>query len=137
MHWFLIKPKSFTRRKLMILLNGWISTRDINFHIKFYFCHYFSCRLNSSTKLYINCTPNHRRNVGRRNNTSGNNLLVNISPINSPKSTSRSSSTNSTGDRLDTPPGSPLSQPYWKSRLNTLKNSFLGSPRQELHFSSS
>jgi BR serine/threonine kinase len=28
-----------------------------------------------------------------------------------------------------TPPGSPLSQPYWKSRLNTLKNSFLGSPR--------
>ena len=26
-------------------------------------------------------------------------------------------------------PGSPNSQPYWKSRLNTLKNSFLGTPR--------
>lgn len=26
-------------------------------------------------------------------------------------------------------PGSPYSAPYWKSRLNTIKNSFLGSPR--------
>ena len=26
-------------------------------------------------------------------------------------------------------PGSPYTAPYWKSRLNTIKNSFLGSPR--------
>ncbi|GIX84382.1 hypothetical protein CEXT_128211 [Caerostris extrusa] len=31
---------------------------------------------------------------------------------------------------LNTPPGSPgMNQPYWKSRLNTIKSSFLGSPR--------
>ncbi|KAK7080749.1 Serine/threonine-protein kinase brsk1 [Halocaridina rubra] len=35
------------------------------------------------------------------------------------------------GDESSTPsaPGSPYSAPYWKSRLNTIKNSFLGSPR--------
>ncbi|KAA0186108.1 hypothetical protein HAZT_HAZT010313 [Hyalella azteca] len=34
-------------------------------------------------------------------------------------------------DNNETPsaPGSPYSAPYWKSRLNTIKNSFLGSPR--------
>jgi hypothetical protein len=81
------------------------------------------CRINSTTKVYINCTPNHRRNIGRRNGGAANNLLV--SPINSPKPHRTANSE----ELLDTPPGSPLSQPYWKSRLNTLKNSFLGSPR--------
>lgn len=81
---------------------------------------------NASTKLYINCTPNHRRNR-RGNGTNGSNILLS-SPLNSPKSPRNTSS--SEESLLETPPGSPsLSQPYWKSRLNTLKNSFLGSPR--------
>jgi hypothetical protein len=80
-------------------------------------------RINSTTKVYINCTPNHRRNIGRRNGGATNNLLA--SPINTPKS----HRTGNPEELLETPPGSPLSQPYWKSRLNTLKNSFLGSPR--------
>ncbi|GIY21319.1 hypothetical protein CEXT_565061 [Caerostris extrusa] len=34
------------------------------------------------------------------------------------------------GPALNTPPGSPcMNPPYWKSRLTTIKNSFLGSPR--------
>ncbi|XP_076313283.1 serine/threonine-protein kinase BRSK2-like isoform X3 [Tachypleus tridentatus] len=49
------------------------------------------------------------------------------SPLSSPKPTPRGTPDESP---LNTPPGSPsLSQPYWKSRLNTIKNSFLGSPR--------
>ncbi|CAG2163308.1 unnamed protein product [Oppiella nova] len=83
----------------------------------------FPYGINSSTKVYINCTPIHRRNANRRTNGATNNLLV--SPINSPKP----HRTGNPEELMDTPPGSPLSQPYWKSRLNTLKNSFLGSPR--------
>ncbi|XP_054165364.1 serine/threonine-protein kinase BRSK2-like isoform X2 [Oppia nitens] len=86
----------------------------------------FPYGVNSSTKLYINCTPIHnRRNINRRTtNGTTNNLLV--SPLNSPKPHRTS---NNSEELMETPPGSPLSQPYWKSRLNTLKNSFLGSPR--------
>ena len=35
---------------------------------------------------------------------------------------------NEADQMLPTPPGSPSAQ-HWKSRLNTIKNSFLGSPR--------
>ncbi|XP_054719841.1 serine/threonine kinase SAD-1-like [Uloborus diversus] len=50
-----------------------------------------------------------------------------ISPMNSPKPTPRTTPDESP---LNTPPGSPcINQPYWKSRLSTIKNSFLGSPR--------
>ena len=87
----------------------------------------------TSTKVYINCTPN--RSFARRangnspgsilTNNSNNSLLV--SPLNSPKPRRLNSNSN---DLLDAnPPGSPNSQPYWKSRLNTLKQSFLGTPR--------
>lgn len=50
-----------------------------------------------------------------------------ISPLSSPKPTPRGTPEESP---LNTPPGSPnINQPYWKSRLNTIKSSFLGSPR--------
>ncbi|XP_071038946.1 serine/threonine-protein kinase BRSK2 isoform X2 [Parasteatoda tepidariorum] len=50
-----------------------------------------------------------------------------ISPMNSPKPNPRSTPDESP---LNTPPGSPsINPPYWKSRLSTIKNSFLGSPR--------
>ncbi|GFT73576.1 hypothetical protein TNCV_4021751 [Trichonephila clavipes] len=49
------------------------------------------------------------------------------SPLNSPKPNTRLTPDESP---LNTPPGSPcLNPPYWKSRLTTIKNSFLGSPR--------
>ncbi|GFT94118.1 hypothetical protein NPIL_148941 [Nephila pilipes] len=49
------------------------------------------------------------------------------SPLNSPKPNTRLTPDDSP---LNTPPGSPcLNPPYWKSRLTTIKNSFLGSPR--------
>lgn len=50
------------------------------------------------------------------------------SPISSPKVTPRGTPDDSP---LNTPPGSPaLTQyPHWRTRLNTIKNSFLGSPR--------
>ncbi|GAB6026005.1 hypothetical protein CHUAL_011970 [Chamberlinius hualienensis] len=49
-------------------------------------------------------------------------------PLSSPKVTPRGTPTESP---LNTPPGSPaLNQyPHWRTRLNTIKNSFLGSPR--------
>ncbi|GFQ71811.1 hypothetical protein TNCT_11881 [Trichonephila clavata] len=50
-----------------------------------------------------------------------------VSPLSSPKPTPRGTPEESP---LNTPPGSPgMNQPYWKSRLNTIKSSFLGSPR--------
>ncbi|XP_067135494.1 serine/threonine-protein kinase BRSK2-like isoform X1 [Centruroides vittatus] len=50
-----------------------------------------------------------------------------VSPLSSPKPTPRGTPDESP---LNTPPGSPnINQPYWKSRLNTIKSSFLGSPR--------
>lgn len=50
-----------------------------------------------------------------------------ISPMTSPKPSPKTISDDNSP--LNTPPGSPCQQPYWKSRLNTIKNSFLGSPR--------
>lgn len=108
----------------------------------------------SATKVYINCTPH--RSISRRatNGSSGpsasssnqllpggpgptNNLL--LSPLPSPKPHRLMSTANnntSANDLLDgsgslgvpSSPGS-INQPYWKSRLNTIKNSFLGTPR--------
>lgn len=52
-----------------------------------------------------------------------------VSPLNSPRPSPRGATTPDESP-LNTPPGSPsLSQPYWRSRLHTIKNSFLGSPR--------
>ncbi|XP_037569422.1 serine/threonine-protein kinase BRSK2-like [Dermacentor silvarum] len=52
-----------------------------------------------------------------------------VSPLNSPRPTPRGATTPDESP-LNTPPGSPsLGQPYWRSRLHTIKNSFLGSPR--------
>lgn len=65
----------------------------------------------------------------RRGSATGSSLHASpaASPLSSPKPTPRGTPEESP---LNTPPGSPsVSQPYWKSRLNTLKNSFLGSPR--------
>lgn len=70
----------------------------------------------------------------------GNTLAANImsvvtnSPLASPKlgfrGNSVSNSKPSNNVENQTPPGTPnLSSQYWKCRLNTLKNSFLGSPR--------
>ncbi|XP_075678168.1 serine/threonine kinase SAD-1-like isoform X2 [Dermatophagoides pteronyssinus] len=132
----------------------------------------------SSTKVYINCTPNrsfNRRNgnmnnvndsmITNNNNTnanannnnnnnnntnhhtshlhssshhpgvhpppphhdSTNNLLM--SPLNCPKTPHHVNNDSSDEIGINTSPVSPISQPYWKSRLNTLKNSFLGTPR--------
>lgn len=138
-----------------------------------FFSGYGFFRINSysSTKVYINCTPNrsfNRRNgnmttandpmiTNNNNNTtttnntnhhtphrhpshhpgvhpphhdSTNNLLV--SPLNCPKTPHHiNNNNNNSNDELgvNTSPVSPISQPYWKSRLNTLKNSFLGTPR--------
>ncbi|XP_074593090.1 serine/threonine-protein kinase BRSK2-like [Brevipalpus obovatus] len=86
----------------------------------------------SPSKVYINCTPSHNRR-NRRASGGHTNLVTSsplLSPLNSPKITPRTSSSGENSP-LNTPPGSPGlgSAPYWKSRLNTLKNSFLGSPR--------
>ncbi|KAL1430547.1 hypothetical protein MTO96_014978 [Rhipicephalus appendiculatus] len=52
-----------------------------------------------------------------------------VSPLNSPRPSPRGATTPDESP-LNTPPGSPsLGQPYWRSRLHTIKNSFLGSPR--------
>ncbi|KAG8180259.1 hypothetical protein JTE90_019540 [Oedothorax gibbosus] len=52
-----------------------------------------------------------------------------VSPLSSPKPTPRGTPSEESSP-LNTPPGSPsMNQPYWKSRLNTIKSSFLGSPR--------
>lgn len=56
------------------------------------------------------------------------NAVVNNSPLSSPKLGLRTNQQNNTDNQ--TPPGTPnLSSQYWRCRLNTLKNSFLGSPR--------
>lgn len=56
-----------------------------------------------------------------------------VSPLNSPKPAGMPGGRGATTpdeSPLNTPPGSPsLNQPYWRSRLHTIKNSFLGSPR--------
>lgn len=129
-----VRPGSAPRHTAEMLADGSpIAPRRFPYGLAYIWCKesiYFPnflqsiYRINSSTKVYINCTPNHRRSANRRTNCATNNLLV--SPINSPKA---HRTTNNSDDMLETPPGSPLSQPYWKSRLNTLKNSFLGSPR--------
>ncbi|RWS10811.1 serine/threonine-protein kinase BRSK2-like protein, partial [Dinothrombium tinctorium] len=89
----------------------------------------------SASKVYINCTPNHTRR-NRRGSGSGTTLISGgptptMSPMHSPKPTPRNTPSSGESSPLSTPPGSPSlgTQPYWKSRLNTLKNSFLGSPR--------
>lgn len=85
------------------------------------------------------CTP--KLNVRSTVRTTGNTLAANImsvvnnSPLNSPKLGFRTSSNTSQQQSINnldnqTPPGTPnLSSQYWRCRLNTLKNSFLGSPR--------
>ena len=58
--------------------------------------------------------------------------VVNNSPLSSPKLGFRTSCNSQTAnaEHNQTPPGTPnLSSQYWRCRLNTLKNSFLGSPR--------
>ncbi|ROT77545.1 putative serine/threonine-protein kinase BRSK2 [Penaeus vannamei] len=61
--------------------------------------------------------PCSRRRSGNNNSGSHSPLHSNnVTPTASPSSTPSA-------------PGSPYSAPYWKSRLNTIKNSFLGSPR--------
>lgn len=61
------------------------------------------------------------------------NAVVNSSPLSSPKLGLRTSSQQQQTGNLENqtpPPGTPnLSSQYWRCRLNTLKNSFLGSPR--------
>ncbi|KAG7156481.1 Serine/threonine-protein kinase BRSK2-like [Homarus americanus] len=54
-----------------------------------------------------------------------------VSTVVSSTSSHQQSGTITSGDDSNPPsaPGSPYSAPYWKSRLNTIKNSFLGSPR--------
>ncbi|KAK8742704.1 hypothetical protein OTU49_001630 [Cherax quadricarinatus] len=54
-----------------------------------------------------------------------------VSTVVSSTSSHQQSCTITPGDDSNPPsaPGSPYSAPYWKSRLNTIKNSFLGSPR--------
>lgn len=58
-------------------------------------------------------------------------VVVNNSPLSSPKLGLRTNNSNqTTSSENQTPPGTPnLSSQYWRCRLNTLKNSFLGSPR--------
>ncbi|XP_064635686.1 serine/threonine-protein kinase BRSK2-like isoform X2 [Lineus longissimus] len=66
----------------------------------------------------------------RKNSLSSVNSTPSASPLNSPKMPVRGLSTPSDSPQ-QTPPGSPgVQQPTpWKTRLNTIKNSFLGSPR--------
>ena len=54
-----------------------------------------------------------------------------VSTVTSTTTGNQQSGTITSGDDSNPPsaPGSPYSAPYWKSRLNTIKNSFLGSPR--------
>ncbi|MPC24511.1 Serine/threonine-protein kinase BRSK2 [Portunus trituberculatus] len=54
-----------------------------------------------------------------------------VSTVTSTTAGNEKSGTITSGDDSNPPsaPGSPYSAPYWKSRLNTIKNSFLGSPR--------
>lgn len=64
---------------------------------------------------------------GRRSGSCLHSSSPSVSPLGSPKPTARGPTEDSP---LSTPPGSPnLNQPYWKSRLSTIRNSFLGSPR--------
>ncbi|XP_067142077.1 serine/threonine-protein kinase BRSK2-like isoform X3 [Centruroides vittatus] len=64
---------------------------------------------------------------GRRSGSCLHSSSPSVSPLSSPKPTARGPTEDSP---LSTPPGSPnLNQPYWKSRLSTIRNSFLGSPR--------
>ncbi|KAI1297228.1 Serine/threonine-protein kinase BRSK2 [Halotydeus destructor] len=96
----------------------------------------------AASKVYINCTPNHmRRNSrtslkkptnGTNGTGNGNNFISSaISPLHSPKPSPRGSTLSFDETQLvGTPPGSPsLSGQHWKTRLSTLKSSFLGTPR--------
>ncbi|RWS29451.1 serine/threonine-protein kinase BRSK2-like isoform X11 [Leptotrombidium deliense] len=87
----------------------------------------------SPSKVYINCTPNHTRR-NRRGSGSGTAMITGssaMSLLHSPKPTPRGTPSSGETSPVNTPPGSPSlgNQPYWKHRLSTLKNSFLGTPR--------
>lgn len=73
-----------------------------------------------------------RSSVRATGNTLAANIMsvVNNSPLSSPKLGFRTSCNSQSTNAEQTPPGTPnLSSQYWRCRLNTLKNSFLGSPR--------
>ncbi|XP_050720077.1 serine/threonine-protein kinase BRSK2-like isoform X3 [Eriocheir sinensis] len=73
----------------------------------------------------------HHSQQHHHSTTSSSTSTSGVSTVTSTTAGNQQSGTITPGDDSNPPsaPGSPYSAPYWKSRLNTIKNSFLGSPR--------